>query len=199
MGWHCPPRAQSCDATWPSAGFSVSLCPCRESGATRWSLRATSSTRAWLPPALRWAWLPDFSLSQVLSAPRSWPPCRARSATQDSASLSPQLPSSSCRPLAGPRMCRGPCWEEEGGGRGGGSRGLGLPCSLPIRRPVATGRQGTAPLASPFPPAAAVVCVTLLNRLQGDQIGSPHEVLAEYQQRPQRLVGCFIKKRLAGA
>lgn len=46
---------------------------------------------------------------------------------------------------------------------------------------------------------AAVVCVTLLNRLQGDQIGSPHEVLAEYQQRPQRLVGCFIKKRLAGA
>lgn len=45
-------------------------------------------------------------------------------------------------------------------------------------------------------PAAAVVCVTLLNRLEGDQISSPHEVLAEYQQRPQRLVGQFIKKRL---
>lgn len=46
---------------------------------------------------------------------------------------------------------------------------------------------------------AAVVCVTLLDRLQGDQIRSPHEVLAEYQQRPQRLVGRFIKKSLTGA
>ncbi|XP_020021019.1 uridine phosphorylase 1 isoform X2 [Castor canadensis] len=43
---------------------------------------------------------------------------------------------------------------------------------------------------------AAVVCVTLLDRLQGDQISSPHEVLVEYQQRPQRLVGYFIKKSL---
>lgn len=46
---------------------------------------------------------------------------------------------------------------------------------------------------------AAVVCVTLLDRLQGDQISSPHEVLAEYQQRPQRLVGHFIKKSLGQA
>ncbi|XP_039091606.1 uridine phosphorylase 1 [Hyaena hyaena] len=46
---------------------------------------------------------------------------------------------------------------------------------------------------------AAVVCVTLLNRLEGDQVSSPHEVLAEYQKRPQRLVGHFIKKRLAAA
>ncbi|XP_019508511.1 PREDICTED: uridine phosphorylase 1 isoform X2 [Hipposideros armiger] len=46
---------------------------------------------------------------------------------------------------------------------------------------------------------AAVVCVTLLDRLEGDQIRSPHEVLAEYQQRPQRLVGHFIRKCLAGA
>ncbi|XP_004839923.1 uridine phosphorylase 1 [Heterocephalus glaber] len=46
---------------------------------------------------------------------------------------------------------------------------------------------------------AAVVCVTLLDRLLGDQISSPHEVLAEYQQRPQRLVGHFIKKSLAPA
>ncbi|XP_066096342.1 uridine phosphorylase 1 isoform X2 [Saccopteryx bilineata] len=46
---------------------------------------------------------------------------------------------------------------------------------------------------------AAVVCVTLLDRLQGDQICSPHEVLAEYQQRPQRLVGHYIKKCLATA
>ncbi|XP_059711228.1 uridine phosphorylase 1 isoform X1 [Haemorhous mexicanus] len=43
---------------------------------------------------------------------------------------------------------------------------------------------------------AAVVCVTLLNRLEGDQITSPHDVLVEYQQRPQKLVGYFIKKSL---
>ncbi|XP_007500480.1 uridine phosphorylase 1 [Monodelphis domestica] len=46
---------------------------------------------------------------------------------------------------------------------------------------------------------AAVVCVTLLNRLKGDQITSPHDVLVEYQQRPQKLVACFIKKRLGKA
>nr|XP_004652987.1 uridine phosphorylase 1 [Jaculus jaculus]XP_044991892.1 uridine phosphorylase 1 [Jaculus jaculus]XP_044991893.1 uridine phosphorylase 1 [Jaculus jaculus]XP_044991894.1 uridine phosphorylase 1 [Jaculus jaculus]XP_044991895.1 uridine phosphorylase 1 [Jaculus jaculus] len=46
---------------------------------------------------------------------------------------------------------------------------------------------------------AAVVCVTLLDRLQGDQINSPHDVLVEYQQRPQRLVGYFIKKSLGKA
>ncbi|XP_078085097.1 uridine phosphorylase 1-like isoform X2 [Mustelus asterias] len=41
----------------------------------------------------------------------------------------------------------------------------------------------------------AVVCVTLLDRMQGDQIDSSHEVLKEYQLRPQELVGCYIKKR----
>lgn len=45
--------------------------------------------------------------------------------------------------------------------------------------------------------AVAVVCVTLLNRLDGDQVSSPHDVLVKYQQRPQRLVSHFIKKRLA--
>lgn len=44
---------------------------------------------------------------------------------------------------------------------------------------------------------AAVVCVTLLNRLDGDQINSSHDVLVEYQQRPQKLVGYFIKKRMS--
>ncbi|KAM4689471.1 uridine phosphorylase 1 [Discoglossus pictus] len=44
---------------------------------------------------------------------------------------------------------------------------------------------------------AAVVCVTLLNRLDGDQITSSHDVLVEYQQRPQKLVSYFIKKQLA--
>ncbi|KAL0618885.1 Uridine phosphorylase 1 [Plecturocebus cupreus] len=46
---------------------------------------------------------------------------------------------------------------------------------------------------------AAVVCVTLLNRLEGDQISSPCNVLAEFQQRPQRLVSYFIKKKLGKA
>ncbi|XP_069814650.1 uridine phosphorylase 1 [Dendropsophus ebraccatus] len=46
---------------------------------------------------------------------------------------------------------------------------------------------------------AAVVCVTLLNRLEGDQINSPHDVLVEYQQRPQKLVGYFIKKCMSQA
>ncbi|XP_077159829.1 uridine phosphorylase 1 [Paroedura picta] len=40
----------------------------------------------------------------------------------------------------------------------------------------------------------AVVCVTLLDRLEGDQIITPHEVLKEYQTRPQKLVGHLIKK-----
>lgn len=43
---------------------------------------------------------------------------------------------------------------------------------------------------------AAVICVTLLNRFDGDQISTPHDVLIEYQQRPQALVSYFIKKRL---
>ncbi|XP_056145283.1 uridine phosphorylase 2 [Lampris incognitus] len=43
---------------------------------------------------------------------------------------------------------------------------------------------------------AAVVCVTLLNRFEGDQITTPHDVLVEYQKRPQLLVSHFIKKRL---
>lgn len=43
---------------------------------------------------------------------------------------------------------------------------------------------------------AAVVCVTLLDRLKGDQLSSSHEVLHNYQQRPQILVGHYIKKHL---
>ncbi|XP_063042045.1 uridine phosphorylase 1 [Engraulis encrasicolus] len=43
---------------------------------------------------------------------------------------------------------------------------------------------------------AAVVCVTLLDRQKGDQLSSAHDVLQSYQQRPQMLVGHFIKKRL---
>lgn len=47
-----------------------------------------------------------------------------------------------------------------------------------------------------FPLPAAVICVALLNRFEGDQITSPHDVLVEYQQRPQVLVSHFIKKHL---
>lgn len=43
---------------------------------------------------------------------------------------------------------------------------------------------------------AAVVCVTLLDRLKGDQLTSSHEVLQKYQQSPQILVGHYIKKQL---
>uniref|UniRef100_A0A672KHA1 Uridine phosphorylase 1 n=1 Tax=Sinocyclocheilus grahami TaxID=75366 RepID=A0A672KHA1_SINGR len=43
---------------------------------------------------------------------------------------------------------------------------------------------------------AAVVCVTLLDRLKGDQLTSSHDILNSYQQRPQVLVGHYIKKKL---
>eukprot|EP00112_Aurelia_sp_Birch-Aquarium-sp1_P025406 Seg842.2 transcript_id=Seg842.2/GoldUCD/mRNA.D3Y31 product="Uridine phosphorylase 1" protein_id=Seg842.2/GoldUCD/D3Y31 len=43
---------------------------------------------------------------------------------------------------------------------------------------------------------AAVVCVTLLNRLEGDQILLSKETLDEYQTRPWRLVAHYIKKHL---
>ncbi|KAL5283743.1 UPP1.2 family protein [Megaselia abdita] len=44
---------------------------------------------------------------------------------------------------------------------------------------------------------AAVICVALLNRLNGDQVNSPKEVMHEWQQRPQELVSRYIKKVLA--
>ncbi|XP_063285705.1 uridine phosphorylase 2 isoform X2 [Pelobates fuscus] len=43
---------------------------------------------------------------------------------------------------------------------------------------------------------AAVVCVTLLNRLEGDQICHSHGVLTEFQSRPQQLIATYIKKQL---
>ncbi|KAK3788855.1 hypothetical protein RRG08_048859 [Elysia crispata] len=44
----------------------------------------------------------------------------------------------------------------------------------------------------------AVVCVTLLDRLEGDQITTPHNILEEWQQRPQKLVASYIKLCLNG-
>lgn len=64
-------------------------------------------------------------------------------------------------------------------------------------RAVRAGQEGPGrPVTALRPPAAAVVCVTLLDRLEGDQIRASHEVLWEYQQRPQRLIAAFIRKRL---
>lgn len=45
--------------------------------------------------------------------------------------------------------------------------------------------------------SAAVVCVTLLDRLKGDQLSSSHDVLQAYQKHPVVLVGYFIKKKLS--
>ena len=42
----------------------------------------------------------------------------------------------------------------------------------------------------------AIVCVTLLDRLQGDQVDISPETYKKYQARPQELIANFIKKRL---
>jgi len=44
---------------------------------------------------------------------------------------------------------------------------------------------------------AAIVCVTLLDRLKGDQVNTPKEVMNEWIQRPQILVSRLIRKHLA--
>ncbi|XP_017470386.1 PREDICTED: uridine phosphorylase 1 isoform X2 [Rhagoletis zephyria] len=44
---------------------------------------------------------------------------------------------------------------------------------------------------------AAVVCVALLNRLNGDQVNAPKEVMHEWQNRPQTLISRYICKTLA--
>ncbi|KAM3849343.1 uridine phosphorylase 1-like [Diretmus argenteus] len=46
---------------------------------------------------------------------------------------------------------------------------------------------------------AVVVCVTLLDRLKGDQLSSSPDILHNYQQRPQILVGHYIKKQLSAS
>lgn len=42
----------------------------------------------------------------------------------------------------------------------------------------------------------AVICVTLLNRLKGDQITTPKDVMEEWQTRPMQLVAKYMKKKL---
>ncbi|XP_044743995.1 uridine phosphorylase 1 isoform X2 [Chrysoperla carnea] len=43
---------------------------------------------------------------------------------------------------------------------------------------------------------SAICCVTLVDRLKGDQVCSPKEVLMHWQQRPLTLIGRYIKKHL---
>ncbi|XP_075230608.1 uridine phosphorylase 1 isoform X2 [Lycorma delicatula] len=43
---------------------------------------------------------------------------------------------------------------------------------------------------------AAVVCVSIIDRLKGDQIHAPKEVLDEWQMRPQKLIARYIKRYL---
>ncbi|KAH8390329.1 uridine phosphorylase 1 [Drosophila serrata] len=42
----------------------------------------------------------------------------------------------------------------------------------------------------------AVVCVALLNRLKGDQIQTPNDVLCKWEKRPQELIARYIRKVL---
>ncbi|KAH8253184.1 hypothetical protein KR032_004040, partial [Drosophila birchii] len=43
---------------------------------------------------------------------------------------------------------------------------------------------------------SAVVCVAILNRLKGDQIQTPHDVLNKWEKRPQELTARYIRKVL---
>jgi uridine phosphorylase len=43
---------------------------------------------------------------------------------------------------------------------------------------------------------AGVVCVTLVNRLNGDQVAISHDLNIEFQERPFKLVAMYIKKHL---
>ncbi|KAK2180534.1 hypothetical protein NP493_439g03023 [Ridgeia piscesae] len=42
----------------------------------------------------------------------------------------------------------------------------------------------------------AVVCVTILDRLQGDQVSTPHDTLKAWDQRPATIVARLIRKKL---
>lgn len=44
---------------------------------------------------------------------------------------------------------------------------------------------------------AADVCVTLLDRLEGDQVNVPKEIMKEWEKRPQEVISRYIKKQLS--
>lgn len=43
---------------------------------------------------------------------------------------------------------------------------------------------------------AAVICVSLVDRLRGDQVTVPHDLNIEFQERPFKLVGEYIRRKL---
>lgn len=43
---------------------------------------------------------------------------------------------------------------------------------------------------------SAILCCTIIDRLQGDQITASHEQLEEWQQRPQQIVARYIRAKL---
>lgn len=44
--------------------------------------------------------------------------------------------------------------------------------------------------------SAAIVCVALLNRMNGDQVNIPKELYVDYEERPFRLVTALIRRQL---
>ncbi|KAF6039219.1 UPP1 [Bugula neritina] len=55
---------------------------------------------------------------------------------------------------------------------------------------------GLAALTNQVNMKAAIVCVGLLNRLENDQVTTPVEKLHEFEMRPAKIVGRYIKKKL---
>ena len=43
---------------------------------------------------------------------------------------------------------------------------------------------------------AAVICVSLVDRLRGDQVTVPHDLNIEFLERPFKLVGEYIRRKL---
>lgn len=43
---------------------------------------------------------------------------------------------------------------------------------------------------------SAIVCVAVVDRIKGDQVSTPKEVLNEFQERPQKIIAKFIKRHL---
>ena len=47
-----------------------------------------------------------------------------------------------------------------------------------------------------FPLLGAIICCTIVDRLQSDQITATHEELEAWQTRPQQIVANYIRKKL---
>ena len=42
----------------------------------------------------------------------------------------------------------------------------------------------------------SIICVTLLNRLNGDQVHTPKETMKEWEKRPLEIVAEYIKQKV---